>query len=56
MVEQTPRNQKSDANNSNIGLADAIAGTTTQQQPQATTKLKPVSTKYINLRWQEQEF
>ena len=44
MVEQTPRNQKSDANNSINRLADAIAGIATQQRPQAATMLKPVST------------
>ena len=44
VVEQTPRNQKLDANNSTNRLADAIAGITTQQRPQAATMLKPVST------------
>ena len=44
VIEQTPRNQNSDANNSSNRLADAIAGITTQQQPQADTMLKPVST------------
>ena len=44
MVEQTQRNQNSDANNSINHLADAIAGITTQQRPQAATMLKPVST------------
>ena len=44
VVEQTPRNQNSDANNSINRLADAIAGTATQQRPQAATMLKPVST------------
>ena len=44
MVEQTPRNQNSDANNSINRLADAIAGIATQQGPQAATMLKPVST------------
>ena len=44
VVEQTPRNQNSDANNSNNRLADAIAGIATQQRPQAATMLKPVST------------
>ena len=44
MVEQTPRNQNSDANNSINRLADAIAGIATQQRPQAATMLKPVST------------
>ena len=44
VVEQTPRNQNLDANNSINRLADAIAGTATQQRPQAATMLKPVST------------
>ena len=43
-VEQSPRNQNFDAINSINGLADAIAGTATQQRPQAATMLKPVST------------
>ena len=44
MVEQTPRNQNSDANNSINRLADAIAGIATQQRPQAAIMFKPVST------------
>ena len=44
MVEQTPRNQILEANNSNNRLADAIAGIATQPRPQAATMLKPVST------------
>ena len=44
VVEQTPRNQNSDANNSINRLADAIAGIATQQRPQAAAMLKPVST------------
>ena len=44
MVEQTPRNQNPDANNSINQLADAIAGIATQQRPPATTILRPVST------------
>ena len=44
VVEQTPRKQNSDANNSINRLADAIAGIATQQRPQAATMLKPVST------------
>ena len=47
VVEQTPRNQNSDANNSINRLADAIAGIGTQQRPQAATMLKPVSTKTL---------
>ena len=44
VVEQTPRNQNSEANNSINRLADAIAGIATQQRQQAATMLKPVST------------
>ena len=44
VVEQTPRNQNSDAYNSINRLVDAIAGIATQQRPQAATMLKPVST------------
>ena len=44
MVEQTPRNQNSDASNSIIHLADAIAAIAIQQRPQTATMLKPVST------------
>ena len=44
MVEQRPRNQNSDANNSITRLPDAIAGIATQQRPQEATVLKPVST------------
>ena len=44
MVEQTPRNQNLDANNSFKCLVDAIARIATQQRPQAATMLKPVST------------
>ena len=44
MVEQRPRNQNSDANNSITRLLDTIAGIATQQLPQAATMLKPVST------------
>ena len=43
VVEQTPINQNLDANNSINRLADAIAGITTQQRPQAATMLKSVS-------------
>ena len=43
VVEQTPRNQNSDANNSINRLAEATAGIATQQRPQAATMLKPVS-------------
>ena len=44
VVEQTPTNQNLEANYSINRLADAIAGITTQQRPQAATMLKPVST------------
>ena len=44
MVETTPRNQNSDANNFIIRLAETIAGIETQQQPQSATMLKSVST------------
>ena len=44
MVEQSPRNQNFDANNSIARPADGIAGIATQQRPQAATMLKPVST------------
>ena len=44
VVEQTPRNQTSDANNSINRLSDSITGITTQQRLQAATMLKPVST------------
>ena len=47
MVEQTPRNQNSDANNSTNRLVDAIAGIATQQRPQTARMLKPVSTNTI---------
>ena len=41
VVEQTPGNQNSDANNSINRLFDAIAGIATQQQPQTATMLNP---------------
>ena len=44
VVEQTPRNQNLEANNSINRLADAIAGIATQPRPQAATMLKPVPT------------
>ena len=47
MVEQTPKNQNSDANISVDRLADAIAGVAAQQRPQAAAMLKPVSTNTI---------
>ena len=56
MVEQTPRNQNSDANNSINHLVDALAGVATQQQPQAATMLKPVSTNTIFFDGKNEEF
>ena len=56
MVEQTPRNQNSDANNSINRLADANAGTATQQRPQAATMLKPVSTNTLNFDGKNEKF
>ena len=56
MVEQTPRTQNSDANNSIICLADAIAGIATQQRPQETTMLKPVSTNTLFFDGKNQKF
>ena len=43
-VEQTPKNQNSDANHSINRLVDAIAGIATQQRPQLVTMLISVST------------
>ena len=43
MVEQTPRNRNSDANNSINRLVDEIAELATQQRPQAATMLEPIS-------------
>ena len=56
MVEQTPRNQNSDANNSINRLADAIAGIATQQRPQAARMLKPVSTNTLNFVGKNEKF
>ena len=56
VVEQTPRNQNSDANNSINQLADAIAGIATQQRPQAATMLKPVSTNTLNFDGKNEKF
>ena len=53
VVEQTPKNQNLDANNSINRLSDAIAGIATQQRPQAATMLKPVSTNKLIFRWQK---
>ena len=56
MVEQTPRNQNSDANNSIYRLVDAIAGIATQQQPQAATMLKPSSTNTLIFDGKKKKF
>ena len=56
VVEQTPANQNSDANNSINRLADAIAGITTQQRPQAATMLKPVSTNTLIFDGKNEKF
>ena len=56
VVEQTPRNQNSEANNSINRLADAIAGIATQQRPQAATMLKQVSTNTLNLEGKNDKF
>ena len=56
MVEQTPRNQNSDANNSINCLADANAGIATQQRPQAATMLKPVSTNTLIFDGKNEKF
>ena len=56
VVEQTPINQNLDANNSINRLADAIAGITTQQKPQAATMLKPVSTNTLIFDGKNEKF
>ena len=56
VVEQTPRNQDSDANNSINRLADAITGIATQQRPQAATMLKPVSTNTLVFDGKNEKF
>ena len=56
VVEQTPTNQNLEANNSINRLADAIAGITTQQRPQAATMLKPVSTKTLIFDGKKEKF
>ena len=55
LVEQSPKNQNFDANNSNNRPADAIAGIATQQRTQAATMLKNRICNYINLRCQKRE-
>ena len=56
VVEQTPRNQNLDANNSLNRLADAIARIATQQRPQAATMLKPVSTNTLIFDGKNEKF
>ena len=56
MVEQTPRNQNSNANNCINRLVDAIAGIGTQQRPQVATMLKPVSTKILHFDDKNEKF
>ena len=56
MVEQTPRNRNSDANNSINRLAEGIAGIATQKRPQAATMLKPVSTNTLNFDGENEKF
>ena len=55
LVEQTPRHQTTDANNSINRLADAIEGIATQQRPQSATMLKTTIHKNTHLRWKKQE-
>ena len=56
VVEETPRNENSDANNSINRLADAIAGIATQQRPQAATMLKRVSTNRLHFDGKNEKF
>ena len=56
MVEQTPRNHNSDANNSIDRVADAIAGIATQQRPPAATLRKPVSTNTLIIGGKNEKF
>ena len=56
VVEQTPRNQNLDANNSINRLADAIAGIATQQRPQAATMLKPINTNTLIFDGKNEKF
>ena len=56
VVEQTPKNQNLDANNSINRLVDAIAGIATQQRPQAATVLKPVSTNTLIFDGKSEKF
>ena len=56
VLEQTPRNQNLDANNSINRLVDAIAGIATQQRPQTATILKPVSTNTLIFDGKNEKF
>ena len=56
MVEQTSRNQNSDAKNSINRRADAIAGLANEQRPQAATMLKPVSTNTLIFDGKNEKF
>ena len=56
VVQQTPTNQDLNANNSINRLADAIAGITTQQRPQAAPMLKPVSTNTLIFDGKNEKF
>ena len=56
LVEQTPRNQKSDSNYSINRQVEAIAGIATQQQLQATTMLRPVTTNTIIFIGENEKF
>ena len=56
MVEQTPRNQNSDANSSINRLVDASAGIATQQRPQAATMPKSVSTNTLIVDGENEKF
>ena len=56
MVEQTPGNQDLDANNSIDRLIDSIGGIATQQRPEATTKLKAISTNTLSFDGENESF
>ena len=56
MIERTPRNQNSDANNFNNCPAEAIAGSANQQPPQAATMLKPVYTNTLIFDGKNEKF
>ena len=56
LVDQTPKTQNLDANNSINRLVDAIAGISTQQRPQSATMLKPVSTNTLFFDGKNEQF